>query len=159
MTIYALNTNNLAISEYAGITFPTLVEQSGSYYGINSNGIYKFTGNDDSGVNIDAYIETGFIYFNTKDLKRFRTGSIYLLYHHTTTDTGTLTFYTSTNGVDDVDYYDVPISATYPAAFRPQLWDGMRGLYWKFKIANTNGAPFKLEYFYATPYLENRAIK
>lgn len=158
MPIYTLNTNNLAISEYSGITFSTLVEQGNELYGINSNGIYKFTGNDDSGADIDCYIETGFLDFGSRDFKKFRTGSIYLLYHDLN-DTGTLTLYTSTNGVDDVDYYDVPVNAVYPNYFRPQVWDGMRARYWKFKLANIDSAPFKLEQFYLTPYFENRAIK
>ena len=157
MTIYALNTNTGGLSEYADITYPVLIEKDGISYGVNSDGLYKFTGSDDSGEDIDAYVTTGYFNMDSNQLKRFNQGSVVISYE--SDETGKMTLYNSTNGVDDTDYYDVTITATYPEVFRPELWDGMKARYWKFKLENTNGADFRLEDWYINPVFIGRQVK
>jgi hypothetical protein len=156
MTTYVVNTNTLGISEFT-ITPNAIAALDGEVYFIDATSIYKYSGTSDNGTNIDCYIESGYVELLTNEDKRFPTGSVYLSYDSDCT--GTLTLYNSTNGVDDTDYYDVPIDATYPYMFRPTLWDGMKARYWKFKLANTNGADFKLEKFLLAPYPVGRRIR
>jgi hypothetical protein len=157
MSIYVVNTNTGGISEYTGISYSVLIESNGTTYGVNSDGLYKFTGDSDSGSDIDAHITTGYINLNSNQLKRFNQGSIIISYE--SDETGKLTLYNSTDGVDDTDYYDVSITATYPEAFRPVVWDGMKARYWKFKLENTSGADFRLEDWYINPVFIGRQIK
>ena len=154
--VYVINTNTLGISEFT-INPNAIAALDGEVYFIDDTSIYKYSGSDDNGTDIDCYIETGYLNLLSNEDKRLPTGSVYISYD--SDSTGTLTLYNSTNGVDDVDYYDVPIDATYPHMFRPDLWDGMKARWWKFKLANTNGADFSLENWLIGPYSTNRRIR
>lgn len=155
--IYVLNATTFGISEYTGIDVYDLITHNSKTFMSNMTKLLENTGDNDEGSNIDCFFTTGYINFHTNMLKRFPTGSVYISYD--SDNDGELTFYNSTDGVVDVDYYTVTIDSDYPESFRPQLWDGMKARYWKFKLANTNGSDFKLEDLIINPYPTGRQIK
>ena len=57
MTIHAINTQTLGISEYTGLDFIALVEHEGRTYGLTATGLYELVGADDDGTDIDASID------------------------------------------------------------------------------------------------------
>lgn len=160
MPTYVINSSTFALSEYQDNEWDnvnSICSVNDTIYCITDSNLYKNTGTDDNGTDISSHITTGFVDFNTNELKRFPTGSVRISYD--SDNEGLLTIYNSTDGVDDTDYYDVTINATYPEYFRPQLWDGMKARYWKFKLENTNGADFTIEDWYVNPYPLGRTIK
>ena len=54
-----MNVSNFSVTEYSQYPISSIGYMNDHYYGTLSDGIYLLEGNDDSGTNIDAEIETG----------------------------------------------------------------------------------------------------
>jgi len=70
ITAYALNTENMAITEYTNYQFTALSEINGKLYGIKSDGVYLLEGSDDNGIPIASSFLTGSTDMDSDRLKR-----------------------------------------------------------------------------------------
>lgn len=133
---YALNLRALGLSEYEGYDFNSLCVINGKSFGASSAGLYLLEGDDDEGVNVDAYITFPLTDFGADNQKRVR--SVYFggdankqMKLHVWTDEGderTRVFRPATTKGKTV----IPVGS------------GDKGEYWQFKVSNLRGADFEL---------------
>jgi len=140
-TIYAINANTLAPSEYRDLSVIGLAVLDNQLYGIKTDGFVELTGSDDEGADIDAYIETGEMPLGSGNLKRFPR-----LYIGGTAAKGvTVTVTTEESGVArSRDYPKAP----WLGALRTRvakLAGGPKSRYVQVKIANRDGGSLKIE--------------
>lgn len=73
MSVYSINTSNLAISgASSGLAALGLATHGGSLYAIKTDGLIELTGADDEGVAIVGVLKSGKIKFGSSSLKRSR---------------------------------------------------------------------------------------
>lgn len=119
------------------LAFNSMCRFGDIYLGADSTGLYQLTGANDDGSNISSYIKTGKFDLGTERLKSIR----YFYFGLETTGAMQLTVY-----VDGVEKLTRAIK--YPGAgrqtVRVKIPRGLKGRYWEFKLANTDGCSFVL---------------
>lgn len=135
---WVLNTETSAVSWYDNFDFQTIAQVNDDVFGVNSEGIFLLTGDDDAGDTIDASIRSGFMDFGTAYTKRFE--NMYIGY----VSTGAL--YTRLRVKDSKHaastYLLQSREADAPRTSRFEPGKGLYGRYWQVEIGNMNGAPF-----------------
>ena len=71
-----INLANMATTQFCNFNFNSFCKIGDKHYGANSSGIFELTGNDDAGVDIDAFFELVLSDFGVSNIKRIR--SIYV---------------------------------------------------------------------------------
>ncbi len=128
---YALNLETGALSKLEGFKIDTV---SGRFC-CDKNGIYTFDGSLNIAAQIPAFIETGDLSLKSNALK---TAS----YAYTIQESGPMVLTVTADSEDfeyDIDAVDVPFEVS-----RTKLADGVSDVYWKFKLANSNGSSNKV---------------
>jgi len=140
-TIYAVNARTLALSEYHDLSVTDLAALDNRLYGIKSDGLVEFTGTDDEGTDIDAYVETGKMMIGGGILKRYPR-----LYLGGTADGGVdVTVTTEESGVErSRDYPKAPWNGDLRERVC-KLAGGPKSRHVQVKIANRNGGSLKVE--------------
>lgn len=135
---YVLNTKNAMVSSYDKYNFNSFCEFHGMYLGAGPTGIHKLNGESDSGVNVDALIQTGLLNMSTQKVKRVTHGFIRMRSH------GNYELHLIT---DDRIEYTYPFFSTSPAMLPLEVKTGRgaRGEYWTVKFVNVNGEDFEIE--------------
>lgn len=135
---WVLNTETAAVSWYDNFDFQSIAQVDNAVFGVNSEGIFLLTGDDDAGDTIDASIRSGFMDFGTAYTKRFE--NMYLGY----VSTGAL--YTRLRVKDSKHpastYLLQQREADAPRTSRFEPGKGLWGRYWQVEIGNVSGAPF-----------------
>lgn len=137
---FAVTLLNKALTTFSNYPFNSFAYFNGVYLGCSKTGIYQLGGTDDAGTDISAYAETGFI-----DLEKG--GALKRLRHAILgyTSSGNLTLSVITDNA--VAYgYDVEMrdSNAYEGT-RVKIGKGLKDRYIAVKLANANGASFKLD--------------
>lgn len=138
--VVVVNTRTGAVTEYDGLTFNSLIEWDGVYYGANDDGIFALTGADDDGTAIAAYARTGLVDHGA-DITQ-RVPDVYV--SGSSTKKGVLSIRVEDGATSYA--YDVPFHK-YPAfdAVKAILGRGLRTRYRQYQIANTEGAELEVD--------------
>lgn len=72
------NAHNHKFANYENFPFHALAKDDGEYYGCLGDGIYHLNGDNDAGVQIDAYVTTGNSKFDSSKQKRILRGFLHL---------------------------------------------------------------------------------
>ncbi len=152
---WALNTQNLAPSQYTNYSFNSMAKFGTTYLGAKDDGIYELVGADDAGSDIDAVIKTGLLDFGSAKLKTVP--ECYLGY----TATGRLVVktITTTGGQKQQNWYE--LAATTADAAREgriKIGRGLRARYWQFELVNMDGADFELDQLQMRPMILTRRV-
>lgn len=145
LTLYSfgwvMNSENFAMSRYTDLPAATLAVVAGRVLALGDTGLYELAGDTDEGAPIAASVTTGRLLLGSAYKKRvpdvFITG--------TSADAMTLTV--GVYGEHKGSYsYQVPQrDAVSPRGHRVPLGKGLASTYWKFTLANQNGADFNLD--------------
>ncbi len=134
-----LNTTNLAVSQYQGLSYDSLAIISNTLLAANESGMFKFP----STASTDAYFETKHFDFGTQNSKQLR--AVYISGYFS----GSLII---TSVIDGEDAESVSISSesdmttkTYRVSFSSEH----RGRFIGIKIANVNGSDFSVDHISA----------
>jgi len=147
-TVYTLNTNTKAVSEYTNYGF-----NSFSYpYAAKEDGIYKLEGSDDDGTTIASSIKSGLIDFGTSLHKQVTTAYLGI------TQQGSIILKAITveNGIKKACYYKVNATNEEYANTRVKLGKGIKSRYWQFEVSNTDGTNFELDTIEVIPIILKR---
>jgi hypothetical protein len=150
-----LNTETLGISEYTNYPFNSFGKLGADYLGASDTDIFKLTGDDDAGTDIDAVIRTSMTNFGTNVFKRVPRA--YLGY---TSDGGMIMKTISTSGgVKTERWYELtPRTADAHVAARIQLGRGIKATYWQFELINKLGADFDIDSLQLYPMILKRRV-
>lgn len=67
-----VNASNMAVSQYSGLSFDSLIVFNGVLIGGGTSGIFKFEGNTDNGTDIDATLKSCSTDLGISNTKRMR---------------------------------------------------------------------------------------
>ena len=135
-----MNLESSAVWTYENYPFNSFAEFAGRYLACGPGGLYSLdSGDDDDGHEINACFSTGETDFGSAQLKRceavyagMRTmGDLYL---RVQADEGEVFAYALK-----------PYGVSRLKQRRALIGRGLRGKYWRFEIANTNGCDFDLD--------------
>lgn len=138
---WVMNTESFAMSRYTQLPFSTMAVVKGRVLGLGEAGLYELAGETDLGRPIAAYVTTGRSMLGTNAVKRIP--SVYL----SGSAAGQLDLSVSVYGTykGTYTYSTVPRQSDAPRGHRVSLGRGLASVYWKFKLANKNGARFEID--------------
>ena len=131
---WAINLKTKAVSQYADYDFNTI----SGHYGGSSSGFFSLYGDDDSGVPINGFLETGKFDFTLKKdpvsyLKRIP--SCYVRVNG-----GKMKLQTRTDNTRQYIYYEVRHTHKMETVRLSPMAQGATGGFWQFKLSNVNGS-------------------
>lgn len=153
-TLYAINLRTFGLSRYTGLDPVAVVEHDGTTYVASATALKTFSGTQDGTTPITATVQTGQVNFGSmhdKNIPRFfallsRTGRLLL--------TATATRF----GDAQTEAYKIPHrddETGLETVQRVKLGRGHRGIWWQFKLQNTNGADFAIKQMTCSPTIMN----
>jgi len=133
-----MNASNYAVTEYATYPVKSIGYMNGHYYGVLSDGVYLLEGDDDSGTDVDAEIETGPVNFAEKVTTYPR--EAWIVYR----SDGKVIFRIRE---DEQTVYEADISFTSERLReeRAKFGRGLRDQFYAFGFKNKDGADFDLD--------------
>lgn len=148
--VYVLNTTTGSISTYTSSQWSAangIANLDNFFYVVSPSGFYQVTGSFDDGTVIDAYLETGQLYFDTPMPKRLT----HIRATIGSTDVVTVYAAAPVGGVDSPTYY--PCSSdrsgsTSDTHLAPRGFNPPRGLKYDtygVKIANVSGSGLSIQ--------------
>lgn len=135
---WVMNTETTAVNWYDNFGFESTLSWQGREFAVGVDGIYELTGATDSGVPINAEVESGFVDFEVSQQKRL--DNLYFGY----TSDGPLSVKTEVyeSGTPPRVYRMDERAAAAPRNNRVTPGKGLYGRYWRLTIANVDGADF-----------------
>ena len=136
MTWWTAATDTFGMSRYLTLPVQSLAVVAGELMAVSATGVYVRAGATDNGAKLDAYVRTGLYDFGADYLKRV--DHLYVGYvsdGSMQVDVGE----TSTGEEITYSYTMPPRAATAPTHGRTRLGRGLRSLYYRFTLRNTNG--------------------
>ena len=137
-TVWVVNLDTGATSQYDDYGFTDFFEQDGIYYGVAEDGIYQLDGDDDNGAEIDSLIDFGKSNFGTTARKRIT--SMYLA----STSDDRLAVKVTADG-QEYTYLANSMSSDDMAAHRVKIGKGLNAGFITLKLTNNNGCDFEAE--------------
>lgn len=137
-------------SDIQGWTFNSFFSVDGHYYGVNQDGIYELTGNDDDGVDIDLDIMTGMLDMGDGMLTRIEDAELLIA----TDGSLYMSVRTTVGGQRKEHTYELDIvPGDGPREAVQAFGKGTRGMYWEFRLRNVDGASLDLGSMRVRPVL------
>ena len=136
-----VNLLSTGLSQVRGWNFNSIAELGEFLLAGDDSGVKTLDGETDGGTNIDAVFETPMHRLGVQHPKRVR--ALYMTY----SAGDALTLVSTTN--EDSTGFTSTIGATSNEVEQSTVIPGrrdVRGVNWQFKISNTNGADFSLDY-------------
>ena len=135
----------LSPSQYANFNFNSMCEFKGQYLGASENGVFTlFDADDDNGADIDAWIKcmkTDFGMLNQKRVRNLKIGC---------EASGDLTITVTNDDWNERTYaLSLVLKNQLQHARDIPVGRNGKGAYWSFKIANSNGCDFSIDYLLA----------
>ena len=146
---YGINIRNNAMTDYSNYPFEFVVRFQGKNYGFNSSGAYLLEGGDDNGTNIDAYLEVPENNFGIHNEKRVN--SVYV----GSNTPGKLVV----TAIADNDKTANVATAFTGRNRRAKMPKGLKGVYWGFRVSNTNGNRMDVDSLQILPEITGRKVK
>jgi len=151
--IYAVNASTLAVSEYQDLSVTDIAVLDGALYGIKTDGLVEFTGDDDEGVAIAAYMQTGKITLDSFEETRYARAYVRDKYGDALTLTS-LVDQVNAEGVASVQSvaYSIPAqTGNVNHAHAERLRRDVKGTSWAWKLANVSGGGMSIRGFSVQP--------
>ena len=149
--VFAINTKNMAISNYTNYPYNSFAKFGNLYLASSSNGIYLLEGTKDETANINTKFSTGLMGMGLDKLKRvidmilgIKSNGKYDL--KVTTD----------DGIEST--YELTDASSVPHPVRRKFGKGQRGKYWKLKIYNKEGSDFEIDSIQSTVDTMSRRV-
>ena len=141
MSMYAMNANNLALSEYTGVSLTDLAVLDNRLYGVATDGLVEFTGTDDETVAIAAYVQTGKISLGSMDETRYARAYVKDQYANALSFTTILDSVDGEEAASESSYaYAIPAkTGAVQHARTVRLRRDVKAVNWAFKLANVSG--------------------
>ena len=138
---FALNINlsNMAVTQFCEYNFNSFCKIGDKYFGANDSGIFELTGNNDAGINIDAFFELVLSDFGLFNIKRIRAACV------GGEANGQLTFTVKDDENNSRSYpLDLASGNRQSSGKVPVGRDGL-GRYWQIRISNISGIYFAID--------------
>lgn len=134
-----INLSNMAVTQFCQYSFNSFCKIGNKYYGASEDGIFELTGNDDNGVDIEAFFELVVSDFGISNVKRIR--KVYVGYEAKDDLLVTIKDNEDNSRSYTLSYLD------YDRQNGGQVNIGRDGLgrYWQVRIDNTNGVYFAID--------------
>lgn len=138
---WVMNSETCAMSRYTPLPFSSVAVVNGRVLGLGDAGLYELAGETDLGVPVNAYVTTGRSMLGTNNVKRIP--NVYV----SGSAAGQLDLSVSVYGQykGTFTYSMVARQSDAPRGHRITLGRGLASVYWKFKLANKNGARFEID--------------
>jgi len=146
---YAMNVKTGAMTAYTNYPFEFLVRFQGKNYGFNSSGCFLLEGADDNGTDISGYFDIPEMDYDASNEKRV--DSVYI----GSNADGRLVV----TGTVDNDRSAIVATAFTGRNRRAKMPKGLKGRYWGFRVANTNGGPMSVDSIDILPEITRRKVK
>ena len=137
-----------AFTEYLGFAFNSYARIGGNYFAASNSGLYQLGGDDDAGVDIQAYILTGMLDFGGHMMSRTPR-----MYFDFSGDSGlAVSVYTSTDGLRRTEAFtlSLPAAPVDRSACLP-LGRGLPSHFWQYRVSNVTGG--SLEFTRCAPHV------
>jgi len=145
-----INLSNFAVSQFCDFNFNSFCEIGGKTFGASDAGILELTGNNDSGVDIDAFFELIISDFGISSMKRIRSA-----YIGGEAD-GALTL-TLKDDEDNSRTYPLELtSGSKQSSGKVSVGRDGLGRYWQIRIDNTSGVYFAIDSIELLPTILGR---
>jgi len=125
-----------SFTEYSDFVFNSYARIGGNYFAAGNNGLYQLGGDDDAGVDIQAYILTGMLDFGGHMMSRTPR-----MYFDFSGDSGlAVSVYTSTDGLRRTEAFtlSLPAAPVDRSACLP-LGRGLPSHFWQYRVSNVTG--------------------
>ena len=148
--VWVVNTETSASSQYEKYGFNSFFVRGGVSYGVANDGIYKLTGDDDVGLDIESFINFGRSNFGTSFMKK--TPYVYVGIG----SNGTMYLKVDVDGSENI--YEMRSSSESIKNHRVDPGKGLEGNYWNFILMNKEGANFVIDTVQFKPLISSRRI-
>jgi hypothetical protein len=146
----------ISATEYENYPFNSFAFSNRRYLAASADGIYELVGEDDDGVEIDAYVRTGLLDLGTTALKQ-----VIRAYLGYTSDGRLLLKTFTTDGGQKIErWYELTertADATREA--RVKFGKGVKARYWQFEVRNIEGSDFSIDQLQVLPLMLSRRVK
>ena len=145
---YVYHPDHDSFTEYSGFGFNSYARIGGNYFAAGNNGLYQLGGDDDAGVDIQAYILTGMLDFGGHMMSRTPR-----MYFDFSGDSGlAVSVYTSTDGLRRTEAFtlSLPAAPVDRSACLP-LGRGLPSHFWQYRVSNVTGG--SLEFTRCAPHV------
>lgn len=145
---YVYYTDHDSFTEYSGFGFNSYARIGGNYFAAGNNGLYQLGGDDDAGLDIQAYILTGMLDFGGHMMSRTPR-----MYFDFSGDSGlAVSVYTSTDGLRRTEAFtlSLPAAPVDRSACLP-LGRGLPSHFWQYRVSNITGG--SLEFTRCAPHV------
>ena len=145
---YVYSPDHDSFTEYSGFGFNSYARIGGNYFAAGNNGLYQLGGDDDAGVDIQAYILTGMLDFGGHMMSRTPR-----MYFDFSGDSGlAVSVYTSTDGLRRTEAFtlSLPAAPVDRSACLP-LGRGLPSHFWQYRVSNVTGG--SLEFTRCAPHV------
>lgn len=148
VTAWAVNTRNLAVSEYTNFAFNSFGRIGNRYLGATSAGLYELNGDTDDGESVISRIKSGLLQFNGTKLSGFSGAYI------ATRGEGS---YILRMVAGDGRTYDYAVSTRDTRTTKIKFGKGLRARYFSFELIST-GDDFDLDTLEFVPLWSQRHV-
>jgi len=139
---FVINTMNSAHSTYSNYGFNSFFKLANSYYGINSTGVWKLTGDLDSTTTIDTEVQTPVSSFDKQGLKACCDAIIFGRLQ------GDIEVVTVNDEQEERQGFIVSQDEREGLhRIRVKIPKGLKGSTWQYKLKNVNGSQFSINNF------------
>jgi len=142
-----------ATTQRTNFPFNSFFELDGTFFGCSSDGLFLLGGDDDDGVDIDAYFVIGSTNLGRNEPKRL--GYIYVSLE---TDGDVYLKATPNMDTDDTLTYSISPTTTEYHVHREKLGRGAKAVNWGFEFGNTDGSNFSVSMLELMPQLLSRRM-
>lgn len=139
---FVVNTMNSAHSTYSNYGFNSYFKLANTYYGINSTGVWKLTGDLDGTVEIQSEVQTPISSFNVQGLKACCDAIIFGRLH------GDMEVVTVNDEQEEREGFIVSSDEREGLhRIRVKIPKGLKGSTWQYKLKNVSGSKFSINNF------------
>lgn len=145
---YVYSPDHDSFTEYSGFGFNSYARIGSNYFAAGNNGLYQLGGDDDAGLDIQAYILTGMLDFGGHMMSRTPR-----MYFDFSGDSGlAVSVYTSTDGLRRTEAFtlSLPAAPVDRSACLP-LGRGLPSHFWQYRVSNVTGG--SLEFTRCAPHV------
>lgn len=135
---WLMEAETTGMTNYTNFQFHSLIELDGSFYGVNSSGVFLLGGDSDAGTDINSEVEFGISDLGAEDMTRLG----YVTFDMRSS--GALKLHVTVDGEDTTIDYTVEQlrPGLHPVPVRTGR--GLRSRNWQFGVSNVDGADFDI---------------
>lgn len=148
VTTWAINTKNMATTEYTNYAFNSFAQMGSKYLGATSSGLYELNGDDDQGTDIIASIKSGLMQLGGSRFTSFKTAYIGMR------GEGNFVLKIETG---DGKVYNYAVVGKDMQTSRVHFGKGLRARYFSFELIST-GQDFDLDTVEFIPLVVQRRV-